>query len=663
MSETGKRGLRGGRRRLLALAITLAVTVCCVGVFAAGGAAALGEQCSGANVTGKGSYLQSNIQGGVWASGSEEGFNGDTHPQACSGKQGSGGTPEVTYIGTGSGQGLNAWGAFDGVFHDKAARFIGTTEPPAGHAKEEGTQLNRMTSAIGSDVAVIPVTQTAIAIVANPPSLPAHEPCSVSEISASEIGGVFSGRVTNWRQLEAASNRKAGGDCDQAITRIVREEDSGTTYQFKHYLDQVKSEALECTGKSPRTWDQLQPSTGGEASPNRDWPRQADCQKGEGPVTTVATVGEGPSSPPKFVSGNPGTITYAGLPEARNVAPESILEVDNGVEAANPSTKENDANCAAAKYTLPEGAESGVNVDWSQVYGSDPEIGKVEASAYPICTLTWVVAATDSAGIFGNKAATTVRNYLEYVNATEIGKEGRHGHWYLGLPGPVAEIASIAIAQVEGEGKEEEEGGKGPAVLCSAEPEKAGGTLVCPEGKGYSGQIRGLMKPETVATFESTGGPKGTISCTAVTFIGFFKEDGTSVEKGVSHFEFGNAEGNCSSTLEFSKEAAVGIGNPPLDASKFVFLSAIAPQGALVLAKKEGEEPELHIGLGAEVKCHYSPTFLSGQVVNGPPTELIVGAAWTLAIGSEACPKSLKQATELHLDRGEKGADLFVSAK
>jgi len=664
-----RREPRSRRGLLMMLTSGLAASAFALVALWTGSAFALGEQCSGANVTGKGSHLQSNIQGGVWAGESEEGFNGDSHANACSGEQGSGGTPKVTYIATGSGQGLNAWGAYDGVFHDKTAKFIGTDEPPAGHAKEEGTQMSRIVNAIGSDVAVIPVTQTAIAIVANPPALPLHTPCSVSEISAAEIEGVFSGQLRNWRQLEAASNGKAGGDCDQAITRVVREEDSGTTYQFKHYLNQVKAEPVQCTGKSPRTWAQLQPSTGGEESPNRDWPRQASCQKGEGPMTTVATVGEGPTSAPKFVSANPGTITYAGLPEARNVAPEFILDVDNGIEAASPSTKENDANCGAAKYELPEGWESGVNVDWSQVYGSNPEIGKLESSAYPICTLTWVVAATDSGGIFDTKVATTVSNYLEYVNATELGKFfGRHGHWYMGLPGQIVEVASVAIAQIGGEGGEEEEkeeeGGKGPTVLCSAKPEKAGGTLVCPEGKGHSGLIRGLLKPETVATFESTGGQKGTISCSAVTFQGQFHEDGTSLEKGVSHFEFSSGEGSCSSTLEFPKEAkaAVALGNVPLDASKFVFLSAIAPQGALALAKK-GEEPRLHIGLDEEIKCNYSPAFLSGQVINGPPTELVVGAAWVLETGSEGCPKSLKQATELNLDRGEKGTDLFVSGE
>jgi ABC-type phosphate transport system substrate-binding protein len=656
MSVSGKRGLRSGRRRLLALAMTLALSTGGLGALAPGGAVALGEQCSGANAGGVGGFLQ---QGAtfVW----KEDFNSDSHPLACNGSQGSGGAPNIFYSPQSSGGALNAWGAFDGVFHDKTAKFLAPDEPPAGPVKEEGTQLNRMTNAIGSDVAVIPVTQTAIAIVANPPSLPAHPPCVVSRITGAEVEGVFSGQLTNWRQLKAASNRKAGGDCDQAMTRVVREEDSGTTYQLKHYLDQVNSAPLECTGESPQTWSQLQPSAGGEASPNRNWPRSADCQEGEGPVTVVATSGEGAFLPLFFVAEHPGTITYSGLPEAEFAAPELILDVHNSVKAASPSTQENDANCAAATYELPSAWETGVNVDWSQVYGSNPKIGEVKANAYPICTLSWVVAAADSVGVFGTNAATTVRNYLDYVNATEVGASGRHGNFYRGIPGSVAKAAAVAIAQIGGEEKEEEASG---TVLCQAEPEKAVGTLICPEGQTYKGEVRGSLKPKTVATFESTSGPPGVVACSEASLVGEFNTNGTSSEEGgVSQFVFGSGGGGCPSTLEFPEEAEmkVQLENMPLDDSKFAFLSDVAPQASFSLARIEGE-PLLFI-FGGSTKCHYRLESQGAQVTNGPPTEMLLTASWGLEIGTENCPKSLGQTAELNLDRGKSEADLFIAGE
>jgi ABC-type phosphate transport system substrate-binding protein len=644
--------------------LVTALAVCALAALDAGDASALGEQCSGANVTGKGTFLQTSAQS-IWAGTSKEGFNGSAESPACSGKQGSGGTPKISYVPLGSGDGLHAWGADDGVFHDKTAKFVATTEPPAGPVEEEGTELSRITSAIGSDVAVVPVTQTAIAIAAHPPMLPAHASCTVSQIGNADLEAVFSGQLTNWRLLEAASDHEPGGDCDQAITRVVRSEDSGTTYQFKHYLDQIEGEALECTGKSPRTWAQLQ-SGSGEANPNTVWPRKDDCQEGEGPMTVVATNGEGASGPLGFVAENAGTITYADLPEAEAIAPTWIVNVDNGAEVASPSTKGKDANCGAAKYELPSGWESGVDVDWSGVYGSDPSIGEVKASAYPICTLTWDVAATNSFHVFGKKVATTVRNYLEYVRATETGESGRHGHWYLGLPGGISEVASVAIAQIgaeEGEEGEEEEGEGGFAVLCKSAPSKSEGVLTCPKGQGYSGEVTGILQSETQAKFVSTSGPSGTITCNEASLVGKFMADGNSApEGGISVLKFRTGEGSCGTTLAKEVEANMSFYNPPYDTSKFLYLTSIAPQAAFVLAKSKGIEPQLWLFTEA-FKCFYRPTFLSGQVSNGSPTELLLTGIWELETKEESCPTSLSQTATLNLRQGKSESPLYVASE
>jgi len=655
----------GVGRRLGGVACA-AILACVIFGSGASSAVALGEQCSGANITGKGAFLQATAQL-VWSGGSAEGFNGSENPQACAGKQGSGGTPEVSYVGLGSGAGLHAWGADDGVFHDKTAKFIATEQPPAGPAEEGGTELARIVSAIGSDVAVVPVAQTAIAVVAHPPALPAHASCSVGAIANAELEEVFAGRLTNWRQLSGASDKAPGGDCDQAITRIVRAERSGTTYQFKHYLDQINPEALECTGEAPRTWAQLQ-SGGGEESLNAFWPRGASCGEGEGPLTVAATGGEGAQGPLQFVAKNAGTITYGGLPEAEQAASSWIIDVDNGVEAASP-TSEGDANCAASKYEPPSGSEGGVNVDWSQVYGSDPSIGEVKEGAYPICTLSWDVAATNSFHVFGKKVATTVRDYLEYVNATEVAGSFRHGHFYYGLPGGIAEVASIAIGQIEGEEgeegeeeeKEEEGGGPTGTKLCRIAPSEEAGLLLCPKGKGYSGEVRGTLKPETSATFE---GGSGDVVCKEGVLVGNFDEDGTSGAKGgVSSLDFGSS---CTTTIPAWKEAevvGVRLESPPLNASRFVYLNALSPQGAFVFAKAGGVTPQLQV-FSSVGECVYEATFLSGQVVNGSNTELSTTGSWKVQGGGEEfCPSPLQHSATLDLTQGKSEASIYVAGE
>src|SRR5689334_7794206 len=294
---------RGRRRRAgIAAAIVLAVTAMAIDVDSA---AALGEQCSGGSAHGLGAFLQTRAQD-RWDGEGESGFNGSKDPLACSGSQGSGGSPAVAYTPVSSTAALRAWGAEDGILHTGEFgfpfQFIGSDIAPAGPVGEAGTMLAKMKAALGSDVAVVPVTQTAIAIAAHPPQLPAHPPCTVPRITANQLQRVFSGEITNWRLIATASDSSAGGDCDQAITRIVRDESAGTTYQFKHYLDQVNPSPLSCTGKEKRTWAQLQSPFSGETAPNVEWPSNAQCLAGEGHVTTVSGPGaEGEFGPLNYV--------------------------------------------------------------------------------------------------------------------------------------------------------------------------------------------------------------------------------------------------------------------------------------------------------------------------------------------------------------------------
>jgi ABC-type phosphate transport system substrate-binding protein len=662
---TKRRARSRGRRRGASFAC-LALLAAAFGVVNVGSASALGEQCSGSKARGLGAFLQTHAQE-RWASSNEAGFNGSSNPLACSGSQGTGGTPSVSYVPVSSTAALRVWGAEDGSLHEEAfgfqSHFLGTDIAPTGPVGEEGTMLSKMKAALGSDIAVVPVTQTAIAIAANPPALPAHPACAVPRISATQLQKVFSGEIKNWRQLGAASDSTLGGNCDQAITRIVRDESAGSTYQFKHYLDSVNPAALPCTGKVKRTWAQLQAPFGGESSPNVEWPRNPDCQEGDGPVTTVAGPGgEGELGPLAYVAQHPGTITYGSLPEAEQWAPKQIIDVHNGVKFASPSTNEGEANCGAAKYTRPTGWASGVNVDWSQVYGSDPNIGATAKNAYPICTLSWDIAAADH---FTEKAATTVHDYLAFVVDKEGGQAAARHAGYRDLPSSIAKAAEAAIAHINGEEEgegEEEEGGTG-TVLCQAEPELVEGVLDCPKGQGFSGKVTGTLMPETVATFESASGPEVTVSCPQGEYFGEFNEDGSSAGNGISSFEFGLKEG-CTTTFPEGPEAVVSFENPPFDASAFVYTSQLGPQGFFTLAKASKGQPLLRIQSGPV--CVYAPGgVFESQITNGSPTEMFVLSKWKLVEEAPegACPTVLVSSAHLTVSRMGEGLPLYIAGK
>jgi len=672
MNRSMNRRARAGRRRG-ALAGCLVLLLAALGLVQATGASALGEQCSGGEAHGFGGLLQVRAQS-LWGSKSEVGFNNSPDPLACSGSQGSGGTPRVFYNGLSSSAALHSWGADDGVLHAKTTHFLGTDMAPSGSAVEPGTQLANLNSALGGGVAIVPITQTAIAIAAHPPALPAHPACTVPRITATQLERVFAGEIKNWRKLSAASDPSAGGDCDQAITRIVRRESAGTTYQFKHYLNSVNPAPLACTGKTKRTWAQLQAPFGGESPPNVEWPRNSECQEGEGKLTTVAPNSEGETF--ADVAEQAGTITYGGLPAAQQLAPKQIIDVNNGASFADPETNEGDANCGAAKYARPAGWESGVNVDWSGVYGSDPKIGEAAKHAYPICTLTWDVAAANH---FSAKVATTVRDYLAFVTAKEGGQTTIDHAGYRALPASIAKAATVAIAQINGEeaeeegGGEEEEGGGGEeegggetgTVLCRAEPELVEGVLVCPKGEGFSGTVFGAMKPETVATFESLSGPEATVSCTEGFFAGEFKEDGTGISGGISGFSFG-AEEPCTSTFPGEPMVNVSFANPPYYASRFIYTSASAPQGSFQPAREDEAPPVLKIQrpIFGLLDCLYVPGGLSFQVTNGSPTEMFMSGKWKLLEGSpkEVCPAVLGGSAQLSL-RGSGDLPFYIAGQ
>src|SRR5262249_52853102 len=137
-------------------------------------------------------------------------------------------------------------------------------------------QISNITSvAGGANLAVIPVTQTSISIVANPPA-----GCEVEAITNSDLTAVFEGRIASWDKLDTAE-----GTCSSPITRVVRKDASGTTYQFKNYLYSLYKKGLFCTTGSTEgkaSWQEME-AIGVGGAPNISWPETC----GEKTLSTV----------------------------------------------------------------------------------------------------------------------------------------------------------------------------------------------------------------------------------------------------------------------------------------------------------------------------------------------------------------------------------------
>ena len=425
-SLKGRKSARAGVRAAL-----LAGAVSAVAVLGTAGSAAAAPSCTGESITGRGASLQKVAQQTVWTPA----FN-----TVCTGV---GTEPKVTYESVGSGPGLEKWNhnGKEGKINT-AYSYIGTDDAPT------AAQITNMTSvAGGAGLLTIPVAQTAISILANPPA-----GCDVETLTNKDLELVFNGTILKWSQL---SNILAEPNpaCNFALKRVVRTEGSGTTYQFKNYLWLLNKKGVACTtggteGKA--SWQELEPIGEGGA-PNITWPEDEGCAV----PRSVVLRGAGNGGVADKVIAESGTIGYVALPDAKakiaacektsTCKNTEILSVQNNgkrklAEAtyANPASGEQ-ANCATARYIVPANARPGktktaLNVDWSLVFGAKFDTS-LTGGGYTICTLTYDLAWNDysSAG-FKEGQELTARDFLtEYVTATS-GQSAIASNYYSPLP-------------------------------------------------------------------------------------------------------------------------------------------------------------------------------------------------------------------------------------
>lgn len=401
MLRLRKRSSAKGKAARAGLLVGAVVAALGVGGVSAGTAAAA-PGCGGAtSIIGEGASLQGVAQTKVWSP--------DFETNICPGIK-------VEYKAEGSGAGLGAWqfNGEDGTPFDKTRGFVASDDGP------RIDQVENAEAAAGSPVVVIPVVQTAIGVAVHPPT-----GCNVTEITNKQLEEIFRGTLLRWGQL--GSKYAIGAGCTGAkITRVVRFDGSGTSYQFKNYLSLINTGKLACT-EGEKTWQELEPIGPDGKTPNTVWPEsgKAGCSSTAlSPVVTAGTKGGGALV--GKVNSTEGSIGYAALPDIEaNKGPSThfVKLQNNGNVQGSPTFASPKlgtiANCLDAQYLVPTNAQvggSGLNADWSKVFGANTNIG---GAAYPLCTITYDMALTDySAAGYSQATEETVRDYLtEYVTA------------------------------------------------------------------------------------------------------------------------------------------------------------------------------------------------------------------------------------------------------
>jgi ABC-type phosphate transport system substrate-binding protein len=421
-------GRRKSARAGIRAALLAGATVAAVGLGAVGSASAA-PLCSGSNITGEGSSLQKEAEINIW----KPGFETSICP----------GGPTISYLPEGSGAGLAAWN-FDNVSKtiNTARQFIGTDDAPNPTQIKNARSVTTGGTKTGASVLTIPITQTAISIVAHPPA-----GCTVTSIENVDLQKVFEGTLLSWKELATATG---GAACEFPITRVVRFDSSGTTYQFKNYLAKINGKGiLPCTGG--KLWKELE-ETG---TPNTTWPKNSEgCESPTlSPVVTAGVKGGGAlvekvngKRPGEIEAEGEGRIGYAALPDAKAKNAKVILNLQNNGKTtksplyATPGSGQL-ANCQSTVYTVPKAGRriegTGLNANWSKVFGAKLSTVK-SGGGYSLCTLTYALAwnGYQKAG-FTPENEATVNDYLrEYITA-EAGQEAiatAINKWYAPLP-------------------------------------------------------------------------------------------------------------------------------------------------------------------------------------------------------------------------------------
>jgi hypothetical protein len=421
------------RSGLLALA-AVAAPVALAGIGASGAQASLLGHCTGSSVDGRASSLQGLAQD-VWT-GATAGAGFNVSSFGCSVDPG---TPAVSAASSGSC--LLSWHA-DGAPFDTTQAFCGSDAAPT------TAQINTVNATVatgGSQTSVltIPVAQSAIAIVVNPPA-----GCTLSSAVQTTVERVFRGSVTTWAGLGATG-------CGSApITRVVRGDWDGETQQFKRWLTTQFNGNV--TTSPNRSWADLSAS-----STNTVWPGTSIASTAGCTMSGVCDGGGGfgDEDEVQTIGANEGSIGYAALWAVRKkyiihtypwlkwiALRAGILTVDPSTNGL--ATTKARSNCPASNSAYGSSLPS-ATATWATTTLS------TAGTSYPLCVLTYALALKDYTPRWGPTTtaptvATTVHDYLNYVVAANGGQTDAltTSNDYAPLPTDVRNAATTGVGQI-----------------------------------------------------------------------------------------------------------------------------------------------------------------------------------------------------------------------
>jgi hypothetical protein len=252
------------------------------------------------------------------------------------------------------------------------------------------------------------------------------------------------------------------------VRRIVRFDNSGTTYSWKAYLELIDPGRGRLTTYNPNP-NTVWPKAGGTDSTTPQAAVGPACNNADH-LCSATTNGAGPLT--TAVSQTDGSIGYSDLATART---GNFTIVSGGTQDYTFwSPLQNNPGGAATGYAEPTFTPTshtdrvvtpGANCQNVSVQnvpsagsspGGDPTQGDwsrafaAGGASYPACVLTYLLAWDDNAPVYGNTAAEqgaarSVKDYLEKIIVSGVGQGALFGADYSALPPGLLAISQNAV--------------------------------------------------------------------------------------------------------------------------------------------------------------------------------------------------------------------------
>ncbi len=521
MSRTLSAPRRGFGAAVAGAMALAAMALALLGLAPQANAAFTTGKCAGADIIGRGASF---------ARDAHNVFINNFKPTYCKG------TPKlagVSYEALGSGEGRKAVKE-----RGLPPRFGMTDEPPTTTEIAEMNAGGTVTGGVftaDSDpsndgkIHVIPAAVGAVAALVNFPN-----GCDVTDLDAAsktdeENAGptgaaddVVRVRFTK-AEFEAIWSQGTSGDplvswedvfeelddtpaCEMPIIRVVRFDDSGTSFAFKDYLNTIDpgegwltTYATSDTTNKTKIWPGAELGEGGQC-PGKVAPgKQADtldhltsgCANGNGELVK------------KLVEVD-GSVGYSDISTARSnstgslaITPEANdndtywTQIQNGANAfTEPTSAANGfrtdgpkgANCEETEFEKVPATTTG---NWEKVSGVKSPVG------YGICTLTYGLVFDDNSDVWGGSPAEeakarTVKDYWENI-VSDTSQAALFPNDYARLPEDILTIARAGVASLNWEGAadnnndiDDDKDGGGDSVAPAPVPVKPSNLFTLP---------------------------------------------------------------------------------------------------------------------------------------------------------------------------------------